>query len=101
MVVTFLIQVKVRLSRDKGNLRLPVQAIQQGLQPESRSIELEGVFGTDDEMNLAIKVGRKGGPIGLYTVSDVVVLSPILDDQRIDAPRGAVKHAMATAVRVA
>ena len=59
MVVALPIEVEVCSSRNKGEPRLPIQAIQQGLQPVSRPIEIERILGAHEEMNLAL-MNQKG-----------------------------------------
>ena len=86
-------------SGKKVELRLRVQTIQQGLQPVRRTIQIEGIVGADKEMNFAAQIGRQDAPMSLNPAADVVVFPPLLDNLRIDGPRGAIKHLERAAIR--
>src|ERR1700677_346298 len=73
-------------------LRLHMQTIQQGLQPVRRTIQIEGIVGSDKEMDFTAQIRGQGGPMSFYPVSDVVVFAPVLDNLRIDGPGGPIKH---------
>lgn len=54
-IVPFRVEVKVRFSWQECELRAGSEIVQRRLQAVRRTIEIERVVGTDDEMNLALQ----------------------------------------------
>src|SRR6185369_12122817 len=66
-----------------------------------RSIQVEGVVCTNDQVNLASKVVADRLPIGVEIFDDVVVASPVVGHLRIDIAGCTAKHLFGPAVCIA
>ena len=64
-VRSFEVDVEVRPTRQKGELRLSSELVECGLKAVGGAVQIEGVIGADEEMNLTLEIGADGAPISL------------------------------------
>src|SRR3546814_18377552 len=62
---------------DEAEGRFRAEPVEHRLQPVSGAIEVEGIGGADDQVDLAVEVGLEARPVALDDMSNIVVLAPV------------------------
>src|SRR3546814_2187570 len=71
------------------------------LQPVRGAIEVEGIGGADDQVDLAVEVGLEARPVALDDMSNIVVLAPVSGDRGVDRAGRAVEQRTGAAIGAA
>ncbi len=86
---------------DEAERGFGTQPVEHCLQPMRRAVEIEGVGGADDQVNLAVEVGLQRWPVASDDMRDVVMLAPIGGDGGVDPTGRAVEQRAGASVGAA
>src|SRR3546814_16637755 len=74
---------------DEAEGRFRAEPVEHRLQPVRGAIEVEGIGGADDQVDLAVEVGLEARPVALDDMSNIVVLATVSGDRGVErAGRG-------------
>src|SRR3546814_5494261 len=86
---------------DEAEGRLRAEPVEHRLQPVRGAIEVEGIGGADDQVDLAVEVGLEARPVALDDMSNIVVLAPVSGDRGVDRAGRAVEQRTGAAIGAA
>src|SRR3546814_2140408 len=77
LVLALGIEVEMGAAGDEAEGRFRAEPVEHRLQPVRGAIEVEGIGGADDQVDLAVEVGLEARPVALDDMSNIVVLAPV------------------------